>query len=239
MDTLFICDDDQPAVKYYREILKEISLEEKLPFVLKTFSSGEEMLTAYDQQAPLLILLDIEMSGIDGIETARRMRVEKQYQGALLFLTNHDKVVMDSLDLGVERCLKKSLPVETVKQELRTMVKQALQQRIEITFDSLERGSQSILLNKLLTISAVGFGKRKLLVLKTTDGEQRIQGSLERFEEELETLDFCRVNKHTLVYLKNVQAIQDDALLLIDGTKVKMNRQNKRIVTEKILAAGE
>ena len=65
-----VCDDDETAVSFLRELIETYP---KQKLCADGYSSGEDLLRSghvYD-----LIFLDIDMRGIDGIETARRIRV--------------------------------------------------------------------------------------------------------------------------------------------------------------------
>ena len=64
-----VCDDDETAVSFLRGLIESYP---KQGLCVDGYSSGEELLGAgriYD-----MIFLDIDMKGIDGIETARRIR---------------------------------------------------------------------------------------------------------------------------------------------------------------------
>ena len=66
-----ICDDE----KEIRESLRKILEEYKEPFEqIDLYTSGEELLE-YDRNYDLLFL-DIDMKGINGIETARKIRLK-------------------------------------------------------------------------------------------------------------------------------------------------------------------
>ena len=65
-----MCDDDETAVSFLRELIESYP---KQKLNADGYSSGEDLLRTgniYD-----LIFLDIDMKGIDGIETARRIRI--------------------------------------------------------------------------------------------------------------------------------------------------------------------
>ena len=65
-----VCDDDETAVSFLRELIESYP---KQKLNADGYSSGEDLLRTgniYD-----LIFLDIDMKGIDGIETARRIRI--------------------------------------------------------------------------------------------------------------------------------------------------------------------
>ena len=86
--------------------------------------NGQEALDLCDGAAPSLVLMDIQMPGMDGLECARRLR-EQQAQGRLprfpiLALTAHalDSDVADSLKAGMDEHLTKPLDFLTLRRRL-------------------------------------------------------------------------------------------------------------------------
>jgi len=70
-----------------QEIVR-ISLEEIGAFELQVCSSGEELLEAYEQFAPDLILLDVMMPGMDGITTFEKLKQMPEYKNTpVVFMT--------------------------------------------------------------------------------------------------------------------------------------------------------
>lgn len=68
---LFVVDDD----RHYSRLLS-YRLDKDDSHAVSTFASGEEALDAIEKDAPDLILLDIMMPGIGGMETLRRIRLQ-------------------------------------------------------------------------------------------------------------------------------------------------------------------
>ena len=62
----------------------------------RTFSSGEELLS-YDGQIDICFL-DIQMKGMDGMETARKLRASK-FRGFLIFITVLKEMVFQSFEV--------------------------------------------------------------------------------------------------------------------------------------------
>lgn len=86
--------------------------------------NGQEALDLCEQAVPSLVLMDIQMPGMDGLECARRLR-EWQAQGKLphfpiLALTAHalDSDVADSLKAGMDEHLTKPLDFMTLRRRL-------------------------------------------------------------------------------------------------------------------------
>lgn len=68
MKKLLIVDDEIDVREFAANFFKKRKIE------VTTASSGEEALDILSAQKPDLILLDIKMCGIDGIETLKRIR---------------------------------------------------------------------------------------------------------------------------------------------------------------------
>jgi signal transduction histidine kinase/CheY-like chemotaxis protein len=107
--------DDQ---REHRELL--LSLLEPLGFNLNEADSGEECLLKAAEQQPDLILLDISMTGIDGIETAMRLREAKQTMPIVILSANaYPTDRMAALNAGCNDFLAKPINVEELMHKLK------------------------------------------------------------------------------------------------------------------------
>lgn len=87
-DNLIIVVDDNPVV-----VKLIASMLEREGFAVRTAASGQELLDLLDTIHPDLILLDIDMPGISGIETCKRIKADARTKEIpILFVTaNNDK----------------------------------------------------------------------------------------------------------------------------------------------------
>ena len=90
-------------------------------------SSGEEALSMLSTIHPDCILMDIMMTGIDGIETTRRIKEMKEYQDIpilMLSARDEDSTIQDAIDAGavdyIEKPFKAVALVARVRSSLRT-----------------------------------------------------------------------------------------------------------------------
>jgi CheY-like chemotaxis protein len=83
-----------------------------------TASSGEETLKLLDNAAPDLILLDIKMSGIDGIETLRQIR-QKNTRIKVIMVTGkkpeEDGSIEKCREYGVHDYIHKPLELDELE----------------------------------------------------------------------------------------------------------------------------
>jgi CheY-like chemotaxis protein len=79
-------DDEVDYMTLIRAWLEDMS-------VFYAFRSGEEFLTALPALVPDLVILDLYLRGVDGIELCRRMReIPKFSQVPVLFLTGSERI---------------------------------------------------------------------------------------------------------------------------------------------------
>lgn len=81
MYKILICDDDPKYIEELKELIEECNSNVR-KFMFYEFCSGDELLEKMPKEADVLFL-DIQMPGMDGNETAIRLR-EKNYRGMLI-----------------------------------------------------------------------------------------------------------------------------------------------------------
>jgi two-component system chemotaxis response regulator CheY len=81
MPSVLIVDDD-PSIRK----LVATTLEDVAGFELVEAADGDEALELAREEAPAIVLLDIDMPGIDGLEACRRLRAQPQTAGATVVM---------------------------------------------------------------------------------------------------------------------------------------------------------
>lgn len=102
-----ICDDEREICEEIRELL---FMYERKEFSVKVFESGDALLSFGERFD--LIFLDIQMTGTNGIETARIIRETKE-STVLIFITGIKEYVFDAFDVKAFHYLLK--PVDRGK----------------------------------------------------------------------------------------------------------------------------
>jgi DNA-binding NtrC family response regulator len=114
---LLVVDDDPDLVSFVTKAL------EPLQFTLEAAGSGEAALLRVREQAPELMLLDLVLPGIDGLETLRRLRREG-FEFPVVLITSHGgmETTIQAMEEGAWDYLAKPLHVA----ELTALVERCL-----------------------------------------------------------------------------------------------------------------
>ena len=71
-------------------------------FRVRTAQDGPEALALVEQERPDMIVLDMYMPGMNGVEVLRELRTKKNYTGGVVALTasQDEKLLQETLELG-------------------------------------------------------------------------------------------------------------------------------------------
>ena len=215
-----ICDDEQ----ILRKQLESFIHEKNPDTAVSAFETGEALLQASMQKSFDLILLDIGLPGMDGVETAKRIR--KDYDGTIIvFITADDSRVFEAFDVSALHYLRKPIDPEKLEQVYERAMqiicgrKPASDKREEEIL--IKAGDQHIRLERkdILCIESKG---RKLLIMDRS-GKYEIYGVLGKWEELLGD-GFYRCHRSYLVGLRHVKSYDSESILLRGGIRVFLSR---------------
>jgi two-component system response regulator (stage 0 sporulation protein F) len=81
---ILVVDDEQPVLEVLSEYLQSQG------YTTNTASSGAEALAVVEREHPDLVLLDLRMPGIDGLEVLRRLRQADRSPAVIMVTANED-----------------------------------------------------------------------------------------------------------------------------------------------------
>lgn len=107
-------------------LLEAIRMSLETDYAVCTASNGEDAIRLVSEQDPQIVLLDILLPGLDGIEVLRKLKSLKP-DAQVIMVTGQDKVrtAVDAMKLGAFDYIHKPFDL----QDLRSTVKRAIDQR--------------------------------------------------------------------------------------------------------------
>ena len=117
MNPILIVDDNEQILK----ILTEYVQAEGWPYL--TATSGEEALSLFDAASPSLMLLDIMLPGIDGLEVCRRIRATSNIPILMITAKDEDADRILGLDIGADDYIVKPFSPGEVMARIRAAIR--------------------------------------------------------------------------------------------------------------------
>ncbi len=103
--------DDEPQI---RDLLRKFLSARG--YQVRVATDGQQALALVDQKSPDIIVLDVNMPGMNGIEVLKRLRA-KNYAGGVMFLTSSqdEMLLQEGLELGSVDILGKPVDLERLE----------------------------------------------------------------------------------------------------------------------------
>ena len=191
------------------------------------FSCGEELLR-YDKSIDILFL-DIQMEGMDGMETARKLR-SRNFKGYLIFVTVLEEMVFQSFEVQAYDYLVK--PVEE-KRFAKTM---------ERLFASMQNVSEEKLLvqkgyeRSIISFEEIVFAEvidRKVYLHLVSSEVVDFYDKIENLEERLDSR-FFRCHRSFLINLKYLKSYKNGVAYMENGKEIPISRLRSKAFSEVI-----
>lgn len=228
-----VCDDDPTALKLIEGGITDVFSRHDVAATVALFPSAEELWGALETRRYDLLLLDIDMPGMDGISLGRELR-ERRDQVDILFISNREDLVFDSLRVNPVGFIRKSRFLE----DMPGVVGQYLEvrrQRSRRSVVVLKEGASV----RPVPVSSICYveGQRKHQLVHV-EGEERpitLLRTMGELEEELSGEGFIRIHKGYLVNYRFIQMIEGGEVLLSTGEHLPMSRRKDRETKDRLM----
>lgn len=223
-----ICDDEMVLLEKLNQFVQICYAQNQIFARVDTFKNGQQLLYEIEDGERFdLVLLDIEMPQMDGMELAER--VKKMLPNVLvIFVTSHMEYVLDAYELSIFRYIPKMDFGNRLRHALLDAAAMVEVQMRESYVIQGKNRLERVPLRNILYI--VHEGKNAVLVTNMADGDGHecvrfhVRKSLQQVYEELNDGEFLFIDRGCIVNLAGIMSIQEDCCILKDGTRLAVSQ---------------
>lgn len=212
-----ICDDSQSDGAYVENLLNQWACQRGIEVQPERFSSAERFLFRYEEDKRWdILLLDIEMGGMDGVTMAKRVRQDNEAV-QIVFITGYSDYIAEGYEVAALHYLMK--PVN--REKLLTVLDRAMEKR--------KQEERCLNLEAYGEMVRIPFYEIRYLdvhqnyVTVHAKADYTVKRTLGEFEKELDQR-FCRVGRAMILNLKYIQRVTKTEVRLSDGTVLPLPR---------------
>ena len=223
-----ICDDERTYIKKIENDINSLKTHEN-EFEFSEFESGEAFISGFSKDKYDLIILDIEMNDLNGLQTAEFLRqIDKNV--ILIFMTGYDKFVYQGYEVNAFRYILKNQPEPIYLKQLSDTIQEYYRNKkyIKVVDNDIEK--------ELLTVDILYIEVYShQIVIHTFNKEYYQKGKLSDYEKMLEECLFVRSDKSVLINITNIDYIKKNQVFMKNGKILYVSRNHLEKITKAFL----
>jgi two-component system, LytTR family, response regulator AlgR len=210
---ILIVDDEKPARERLRRLVENLHDYQ----VVGEAQNGEQALQQCELQHPDIVLMDIRMPGLDGLEAAHQLS-QQQNPPAIIFTTAFADHALEAFESHAVDYLLKPVKLERLQAALESCSQLNRAQLVntldEVIKDDVREHICARVRGNLVLIALTDIyyfrAEQKYVTVRHAGGEVLIEEPLKSLEVEFER-DFNRVHRNALVRLDKVAGMKNNA----------------------------
>lgn len=219
LSRIALCDDDPADRESVLHLLQKYLDRRELSIRIDTFCDGESFL-ASNLDLYGLVILDIYMGDLNGIETARRL-CQAHPNMQIILCSSSNAYAAESYEVSALRYLTKPVQKDKFYATLDRFFRIKCAMRT-LTF-KVNRIDEQIYLDRVLWIET----RDHKCILHTLDGDFETRTTFQQLLSQLEGADFVKPIRYALVSLQAVTAIPSDVFTLKNGDTIPISRDQR------------
>lgn len=226
MIRIAICEDEKEQQELLKNYIEKILEGLSIKYSLDIFNSGEELLEKYSKDIDL-ILLDIQLGEINGMDTARKIRVLDN-NVEIIFITSLIEYALEGYKVRAYRYLVKPVKYKDIKENIINCIKEV---EIKNKYILIKKQGHQIKLdiNEITYIEV----QKETITIHTLNGVYKINGTMNNIEKEIDCSRFFRCHKSFLVNLEHVKIIKQYVAILENNEEVPVSRYRFKEIKDK------
>ena len=213
-----ICDDDAEQRAYISDLVTLWAKKNRHLTEIKIYAEAKAFLFDWAEEKDFdILLLDIEMPQVNGIDLAKAVRHENSMV-QIVFITGFYEYFSDGFDVSALHYLIKPADTAKLYPVLDKAVNNLMYRQRSVLLSTAE-GDIKVSLADILYIES----ENVYVVIHTVHGNYRTRMALGKFSEQLDET-FFKVHRSFVVGLKYIKKITRNDITMINGDLVPISR---------------
>ena len=215
-----IVDDEQTMTDQIEKFLKRFQDESRVSVSTKVFHDAVSFVAEYDNSFDL-ILFDVEMPGMNGIEAAKVIR-GKDEKVSIMFITNMAQYAIHGYEVEAIDYVLKPIGYQDFAMKMKKVMRYIRRDMERSLLLETSVGKISVKVSDILYIEVI----RHYLNFYTTSGVYEVRGVMKEQEEMLQGFYFARCSQSFLVNLAHVKSIRGN-IVCVGNVELSISRNKK------------
>lgn len=217
------CDDDVKFLQELSDLLNQYGEENHCDIEYKIYTNPLELVTQIEKGMHYdVILLDVFMPGINGIQCAKDIRTYDSFV-KIIFLTSSTEFAVESYSVRAYQYLLKPLKKENLFFTLKLLEKESETLEKNILVFKSKTGITKIALSKLEYCEVIN---RKITLHLTNGEECECNLRMNELEEKLTAYRmFLKPHRSFLVNMDHIQTLATHSIIMECGIKIPVPRE--------------
>ncbi len=228
-----ICDDDNSQVEFTSYLINSIKAD--VNFEIMTVLSGEELLSMKGIKDLDIVFLDIEMNGINGIETAKEIR-KLNKNAIIVFITGYKDYALEAYDLKAFHYLIKPIS----KDKMEKLMKDILRRKNEMdAYQEKEKELTIKIRDKLVKFKyddIYYFEKYlKNIIVCSKEGDFKFIGTFKSLINQIDMRYFIQCNQGFIINKSKIFKLKEGLITIRDINKeIPVSRAYKEDIIKEL-----
>ena len=216
-----IVEDSDEDRALLEKSLHRYEAEKQVQFELSIFRDGEDLVTDYSADYDL-ILMDIEMTFMDGMKAAKRVR-EMDQDVVIVFITNAPQYAIEGYQVRAVDYILKPISWFSFSESLTRALRYVKPQDQRYITIALKGGRMKLETDRLCYVEV----QDHQLIYNTTEGKFTAKGTMRDVEAQLNQPQFYRCNRCYVVNLKYVETCLGSDVR-VNGDVIQVSRSRRK-----------
>lgn len=227
---IIICDDIISDREILHNYCNHYAKENRVPMTVMEFENAGTLLQCQDARSADVMLLDIYMDGMSGIDAAHILR-QKGYRGALILTTTSQDYYADGYDVEAIHYLLKPISYQAFCESMRRVYERmnTITKKIRVTST---RNTFDIDISGIQYIEVYGHKT----FIHTIKGNIKVNHSLVSLEERLGGDPFLRCYRYYIINMDFVKRMNDDSFLMKDNKEIPLSRDGRTALKNRYMS---